>query len=326
MTMTMSGTRAASAFVVVPCPSFRSVFDPSAYHPRESSQDYKRNDQKRHRLSSSSSSSSSAPLLSSLLLFLNSFDTESSIPTPATLTPPSPLLVDDVLSPEDIVSGIVLAVLLALLASFLQGQRSQNDLVLWNTNARQKDDDGGGRDGSGGNFGGSDKQNVTRDSSDTNRDQTLSSTVIDETFNVVSDPSSRNNDGNSSSTNNPTDAATSPMSSSSSTVFGAKDWEQMSQPENYVWYNTKLRQQQQQDQQRSQGVGDRNGDESGDGALVGSGFKIRKEKRWVVIGLLVLFVPVFSFELGLAVSRQFLCGDALLGVDGIAKELCVPHG
>jgi hypothetical protein len=43
----------------------------------------------------------------------------------------------DVLSTEDIVVGAVLAVALALTASFLQGRRSQNDFVLWEKNSAE---------------------------------------------------------------------------------------------------------------------------------------------------------------------------------------------
>lgn len=39
--------------------------------------------------------------------------------------------VDNVFSTEDIIGGVVLAVVLASTVSFLQGQRAQNDFVLW---------------------------------------------------------------------------------------------------------------------------------------------------------------------------------------------------
>lgn len=54
-------------------------------------------------------------------------------------TIPSSELDGGVFSTEDIVVGLILGILLALMTSFLQGRRSQNDFVLWNKNESGED-------------------------------------------------------------------------------------------------------------------------------------------------------------------------------------------
>jgi hypothetical protein len=84
-------------------------------------------------------------------------------------------------------------------------------------------------------------------------------------------------------------------------VFDAVAWKEMSRPENYVYYNSKLRE-----------MSSRN-DEP------------KQEKKWILISLLVLFVPIFSVEFFLALSRQVLCGGDPLTLSAWASELCSPH-
>jgi hypothetical protein len=62
----------------------------------------------------------------------------------------------------------------------------------------------------------------------------------------------------------------------------------MSREENYVWYKKKIGKSQSstRDEER----------------------KGKVEKQWVLFGLLILFVPLFSLEIFLALSRGFLCG------------------
>jgi hypothetical protein len=150
----------------------------------------------------------------------------------------APLQQIDVMSTEDVAVGAVLAVMLALLASYLQGRRDQSDVVLWN----KKDD------------------------------------LI------------------------PKDEA-----ASRGEVFGAESWKDISRPENYVLYNTEVR-------KKLKGEKPPAPSETG-----------RTENRVVVIALLALFVPVFSFEFFLSLSRQVICGGDPLTQSEWAQELCSPH-
>jgi hypothetical protein len=84
------------------------------------------------------------------------------------------------------------------------------------------------------------------------------------------------------------------------TVFDADAWKKMSRPENYVYYNSKLRKPRKDD-------------------------PAKQEKKWVLISLLFLFVPIFSAEFFLALSRQFLCGGDPFTQSVWASELCSPH-
>lgn len=148
----------------------------------------------------------------------------------------------DLLSVDDIVVGAALAFSLAFLFSFLQGRRSQTDVVLW----------------------------------DNQQDNTRS--------------------GNSTK------------------VFGSDGWEEISQPENYILYKSQLRKRRQPSSSK-------------------------RDKFWALAPLLVLFVPIFTFELFLALSRQFICWESgsgyaswvqghssdLLGHSSWARELCNAH-
>jgi hypothetical protein len=128
---------------------------------------------------------------------------------------------DSVLSNTDLVVGIVLACLLAALASFLQSQRSHNSDF------------------------------------------------------VVAPPPVR-----PSSTTNTTNTTT------------FDDWQEMAQPDNYILYQTRLRQPPQKKK-----------------AVV--------ESRWILIALLLLFVPIFSVEFVLAVGRPLVCA--------LSPDLCLPY-
>lgn len=104
-------------------------------------------------------------------------------------------------------------------------------------------------------------------------------------------------------------------------VFNADDWKEMSRKENYVLYNTRVR----------EGVGERKadrdamttkGDTKGE-VTMASG--IRSEKKWVLVALLVLFVPIFSVEFFFALSRQFMCGGDAMNQPEWAQILCSPY-
>jgi hypothetical protein len=128
---------------------------------------------------------------------------------------------DSVLSNTDLVVGIVLACLLAALASFLQSQRSHNSDF------------------------------------------------------VVAPPPVRP----SSSTN-----------TTNTTTFD--DWQEMAQPDNYILYQTRLR----QPPQKKKAVA---------------------ESHWILIALLLLFVPIFSVEFALAAGRPLVCA--------LSPDLCLPY-
>lgn len=91
-------------------------------------------------------------------------------------------------------------------------------------------------------------------------------------------------------------------------VFRADAWKEISKPENYVLYNTRVR----------------NNLENSK-LLPTNGTAFRSEKKVVAITLLLLFVPIFSFEFFLALSRQIVCGDGPFSLAGWAVELCSPH-
>ncbi len=80
-------------------------------------------------------------------------------------------------------------------------------------------------------------------------------------------------------------------------VFDAEDWKEVSKPENYVMYKSKLR---------------KDVDQSSSNPKRAAG---KKENRLVLVALLILFVPIFSVEFFFALSRQFICGDFVTQVD-----------
>ena len=93
--------------------------------------------------------------------------------------------------------------------------------------------------------------------------------------------------------------------SNSTTTFAGSDWKEMSREENYVFYNTKVRKQL--------------------SGQLKQPTLLKEEKKWVIVALLVLFVPVFFFEFFLALSRGILCSESF-SLWSVAQELCAPHG
>ena len=139
----------------------------------------------------------------------------------------------DVLSTEDILVGIVIALFLAFTASFLQARRVQSDFVLWDK---------------------AESGNIS--TTDTGR------------------------------------------------IFGADSWMEMSRPDNYVLYNQKVRRE--------------NRKKAGDDVFL-------VEPSWVLLGLMALFIPIFSIEFFFTMSRQLICesGSPLVQPD-LAGLLCSP--
>jgi len=117
----------------------------------------------------------------------------------------------------------------------------------------------------------------------------------------VSWPSKKNGDDTLSE-----DITTSIRESDNENTFDAEDWKEMSREENYVLYNTKIRQ-------------------SIDGKKPTQQLNEvkRKENKAVLVALLVLFVPIFSIEFFFALSRQFVCQWGL-GGEQIVIKLCSP--
>jgi len=92
--------------------------------------------------------------------------------------------------------------------------------------------------------------------------------------------------------------------SDESTTFD--EWKEISREENYVLYNTKIRQsidEKKPTQQLNEVK--------------------RKENKAVLIALLLLFVPIFSIEFFFALSRQFVCQWGL-GGEAVVNKLCSP--
>lgn len=87
-------------------------------------------------------------------------------------------------------------------------------------------------------------------------------------------------------------------------------WKEMSRQENYVYYNNKVKQQRRR-QTRAAGEP--------------FSLSVKREKTWVVVALLVLFIPIFSAEFFLALSRQVLCGGNPMTQSSWAATLCSPH-
>lgn len=88
----------------------------------------------------------------------------------------------------------------------------------------------------------------------------------------------------------------------SNNVFDS--WNEMSRQENYVYYNNKVKQRRKRNSEP---------------------LSIKREKKWVLVALLVLFIPIFSAEFFLALSRQILCGGNPITQSSWAAELCSPH-
>jgi len=94
-------------------------------------------------------------------------------------------------------------------------------------------------------------------------------------------------------------------------IFGAESWKEMSKQENFVYYNTRVRKNL---RQPLMSLSDKKSAE-----------ETKSEKKWVIFGLLIFFIPIFSFELFLALSRQFMCnGDPFMQVEW-AREFCSPY-
>ncbi|KAL7503676.1 hypothetical protein ACHAXN_001423 [Cyclotella atomus] len=101
--------------------------------------------------------------------------------------------------------------------------------------------------------------------------------------------------------------------SGNTTVLNETNWKEMSRPENYILYNTRIRdKQRERDSSTSQG------------SL--SNKSSSRENKLIVVALLALFLPIFSIEIFFALSRQFICEGGLFGSLGgdLAEKMCSP--
>ena len=107
-------------------------------------------------------------------------------------------------------------------------------------------------------------------------------------------------------------------------VFNADNWKEMSREENYVLHNARVRAVRDSGRERkaNRDAVTTKGDTEGDVEIVSG---VRSEKKWVLVALLVLFVPIFSVEFFFALSRQFMCGGDPLNQSEWAQILCSPY-
>lgn len=113
------------------------------------------------------------------------------------------------------------------------------------------------------------------------------------------------------------------------------DWAEMSRPENYILYSTKI---------RNKSMRMRNLDRERTNEINFISTDIfppkDKENKMILLALLMLFIPIFSVEFFFALSRQFVCGNYVSDPDDAmilnnpyinydlspwAKELCSPY-
>ena len=85
----------------------------------------------------------------------------------------------------------------------------------------------------------------------------------------------------------------------------------MSREENYILYNTKIRQKSNPDYSKKESRMQNDNDDMK-----------KKENKLILVALLILFVPIFSVEFFFALSRQFIC-EMGMGGDCLQK-FCSP--
>jgi len=204
------------------------------------------------------------------------------LPTTATTSETALSMIEsqDALGAQDIISGTVLAFSLAFLGSFLQG-RSSSNFLLWRNQIDQLEEE--------------ELTSFRPSLRSTNTTEFGNSTSTIEEY-----PLTGNNN--------------------QSVLFDGDSWKEMSRPENYVFYNTRVKK-----NQKRGGSTNSDNKSSTNAAKEAKKTIMKKEKAWVLGGLLILFVPIFSIEFFLALSRQFMCGSDPLHQVLWAQELCSPH-
>jgi len=106
-------------------------------------------------------------------------------------------------------------------------------------------------------------------------------------------------------------------------VFDEKSWKEISRPENYIFYNRKISKKDTSPPSWNSFSSDPNK------SFIGHG---KNENKLVIVGLLLLFVPIFTIEFFFALSRQFMCGIGMNGIQNDpfttsswAMDLCSAH-
>jgi len=199
---------------------------------------------------------------------------------------------DEVLSTSDIVVGAILAFALAFGWSFLNGQSTSSNFISWRSQLH------GSRD---------------------NAEASTSGIHVVDTCSDITKRSGREERNECDTDDDSTESDI-----SAPKVFNADNWKEMSREENYVLYNTRVRAVRDSGRERK---ADRiavttKGDTEGD---IEKASGVRSEKKWVLVALLVLFVPIFSVEFFFALSRQFMCGGDPLNQSEWAQILCSPY-
>jgi hypothetical protein len=108
---------------------------------------------------------------------------------------------------------------------------------------------------------------------------------------------------------------TSSYNASSSSLVLFEAWDEMQRPDNYIWYKTANVRNKDNRQRRQQQQTTAN--------LQRPLTTTTTERRWVVVALVALFAPIFTFELFLTVSRQMLCEGPFDHMEW-ARYLCSP--
>ena len=196
-----------------------------------------------------------------------------------------------VMSTQDIVYGTILAFALAYLWYFLNNNDDESDLEpsFWENESNPKSDN---------------KSNQLE------MNYELAESVED--TDISNDKSKEEEIEKEAVPNRSKDTSTSVL-----------NWKEISRPENYILYSTKVKQRLENSNTAS------SSSSSQSIPADSSSTKVVTEKKLVLISLLVLFVPIFSIEFFFALSRQFLCGDPTLSLplssSSWAQQLCSAH-
>lgn len=192
---------------------------------------------------------------------------------------------DAILSTSDIVVGTIMAFVLAFGWSFLNGQSTSSNFISWQSQLPNNDND-------------NDKANISEENSST-------LLQVEGEKGIDSDVDGSNN-GNVGAAK----------------VFNAENWKEMSREENYVLYNTRVRAEVGRERRGGREDSSTRTDTEDDTSIVAGA---RNEKKWVLVALLVLFVPIFSVEFFFALSRQFMCQGNFLNQSEWSQVLCSPY-
>jgi hypothetical protein len=157
----------------------------------------------------------------------------------------------DILGPDDLIYGTLIALVLAFTALFLQGRANQSDTTTTTAIISRKIID---------------SRNVT----------VTNQTIVSEDQRNI--------------------------------IFDGDSWQEMSRPDNYILYNSKLRRGRKGDTDRPMKVSSKN----------------ELERVWIIIALLALFVPIFFVEIFFALSRQIICTGEIMNQPNWADYWCSP--